>query len=104
MRLELGSILRGPWTLRGMSRFVIFSNLERHLPTAHSLVVQGLLQPNVLSSSTVHDFMSDSLDLEEGGFSALAIHTQAALLFERATYVAAQWRAGMSHPIFVVHT
>jgi hypothetical protein len=39
--------------------------------------------------------MSDSLDLEEGGFSSSAIHAQAALLFERATDVAAQWTTGM---------
>ena len=39
--------------------------------------------------------MSDSLDLEEGGFSSSAIYAQAALLFERATDVAAQWTTGM---------
>jgi hypothetical protein len=61
---------------------------------AHSFVIQGLLQHDVLSSSTAQNLMSGSLDLEEGGFSALAIRAQASLLFERATQVAAQWRTG----------
>jgi hypothetical protein len=58
------------------------------------LARQGLLQPDVLSSSTVQKFMSGTLNLEERRFSAHAIHAQAALLFERATHVAAQWKTG----------
>jgi hypothetical protein len=58
------------------------------------LANQGLLQPDVLSSSTVQRFMSGILNLQEGRFSTHAIHAQAALLFERATHVAAQWKTG----------
>ena len=53
------------------------------------------MQPDQVSSSTVQNFMSGSVDLNEGEFSAPAIYAQAALLFEHATHIASQWKTGM---------
>jgi hypothetical protein len=55
------------------------------------------LLPDVRSSSTVQDFMSDSLNLKEGGFSDVAVRAMAALLFERTTHVAILWKPGVFH-------
>jgi hypothetical protein len=59
---------------------------------------KGLLQPGVLNSSTVQNFLSNSLDIQEGMFSAFTLQVQSALLFERATHVVSKWKPGLRHP------
>ena len=58
---------------------------------------KGLLQPGILSSSTVQNFLSNSIDIQEGMFSAFTLQVQSALLFERATHVASKWKPGLRH-------
>jgi len=79
-----------------MSKFVFFLS-RNDICSADLFVTQGLLLPDVRSSSTVQDFMSDNLDLEEGDFSDVAVRAMAALLFERTTHVAILWKPGVFH-------
>ena len=96
----LGTRIDTPWPLdyAGYEQVHIIFLSGTIFCSVHSLVTQGLLLPGVRSSSTVQDFMGDSLDLAEGGFSDLAVGIMAALLFERATHVATQWKPGTFPP------
>lgn len=79
-----------------MSKFVFF--LARNdIYGADLFAIQGLLLPDARSSSTVQDFISDSLDLEQGRFSDIAVRAMAALLFERTTQVATKWKPSVFH-------
>jgi len=97
----LGTRIDTPWPLDGSAyeqvRLFLLDWSDNYMMLI-CLARQGLLQPGVLSSATVQKFMSGTLNLQEERFSTHAIHAQAALLFERATNIAAQWRTGKFKP------
>ena len=61
-----------------------------------------MLVPNNGNYST-EDFLRGAVDDSTEDFSPLAIRTKAGALYDRAIYVASQYRAGASHISTVMH-